>query len=94
MFQIDSRVAIAALSNNVCTDYLKKYRTSRETIQTHYHHRMLALQRVSNHEGIPGNERADTKANEGAESNQPKVPFTLNRAKIIIEASVTKYPDI
>ncbi|GFV85748.1 uncharacterized protein TNCV_2003681 [Trichonephila clavipes] len=43
------------------------------------------------HIEIPGNERADQKAKQGAESSQPKVPFTLRRAKSIISTFINKY---
>ncbi|GFY02614.1 hypothetical protein TNCV_3504941 [Trichonephila clavipes] len=39
---------------------------------------------LGSHVGIPGNERADQKAKQEAESTQPEVPLTLRRAKNII----------
>ncbi|GFS98440.1 uncharacterized protein TNCV_3478361 [Trichonephila clavipes] len=38
--------------------------------------------------GIPGNERADQKAKQGAESTEPEVPLTLRRAKSIISTHI------
>ncbi|GFU18691.1 reverse transcriptase [Trichonephila clavipes] len=45
--------------------------------------KITALQWAPSHVGIPGNERADQKAKQGAESSQPEVSLTLRRAKII-----------
>ncbi|GFU30296.1 HTH_Tnp_Tc3_2 domain-containing protein [Trichonephila clavipes] len=45
---------------------------------------------VPSHVGIPGNERTDQKAKQGAESSQPEVPLTLRRAKSIISTSIDK----
>jgi len=49
---------------------------------------VIALQWVLSHVGIYGNERADAKAKQGVESKQPNVPFTLNRAKNLIDVSI------
>ncbi|GFX81861.1 alpha-2 adrenergic receptor [Trichonephila clavipes] len=38
----------------------------------------------------PGNERADQKAKQEAESSQPEVPLTLRRVKSIISAYIDK----
>ncbi|GFS97500.1 uncharacterized protein TNCV_4262781 [Trichonephila clavipes] len=43
---------------------------------------------LGSHFGIPGNERADQKAKQGAESTEPEVPLTLRRAKSIISTHI------
>ncbi|GFW68648.1 reverse transcriptase [Trichonephila clavipes] len=43
------------------------------------------------HVGIPGNERADQKAKQGAESSQAEVLLTLRRPKSIISTFIDKY---
>ncbi|GFW51792.1 hypothetical protein TNCV_1187241 [Trichonephila clavipes] len=53
-----------------------------------------ALQRVPSHVGIPGNENADQKAQQGTESSQPEVPLTLRRAKSITSTFIDKYTTV
>ncbi|GFW67520.1 hypothetical protein TNCV_3391911 [Trichonephila clavipes] len=43
----------------------------------------LALQWVPNHVGILGNERANQKAKQGAQSSQPEVTLILRRVKAL-----------
>ncbi|GFT22303.1 hypothetical protein TNCV_3273021 [Trichonephila clavipes] len=47
--------------------------------------------RVLSHDGIPGNERADQKVRQGAESSQPEFPLTIGRAKSITSAYIDKW---
>ncbi|GFX56653.1 uncharacterized protein TNCV_494011 [Trichonephila clavipes] len=46
---------------------------------------------VLSHVGIPGNERADQKVKQGAESSQLKVPLILRRSKSIIFIYIDKH---
>ncbi|GFW25114.1 major facilitator superfamily domain-containing protein 3 [Trichonephila clavipes] len=50
----------------------------------------VALQWVPSYVGVPGNERVDQKAKQGAESSQSKVPLTLRRTNNIISTSIDK----
>ncbi|GFV96934.1 reverse transcriptase [Trichonephila clavipes] len=50
-----------------------------------------ALQWVPSHVGVPGNERTDQRAKQGAESTQKEVPWTLRRVKSIISVYIDKY---
>ena len=47
----------------------------------------LTLQWIPSHCEIPGNERADTLAKKGAESEQTNTPVSLNTAKQIIKSN-------
>ncbi|GFV51250.1 reverse transcriptase [Trichonephila clavipes] len=50
-----------------------------------------ALQWVPSHLEIPGNEMADQKVQQAAESTRSKVPLTLRKAKDIISTHTDKY---
>ena len=47
----------------------------------------VTLQWIPSHCEIPGNERADTLAKKGAQSEQPNIPVSLATAKRIIKAN-------
>ncbi|GFW08450.1 reverse transcriptase [Trichonephila clavipes] len=49
------------------------------------------LKWVPSHVGTPGNERANQKAKQGAESIQPEVPLTLRSSKSIFSTHIDKY---
>ncbi|GFX19032.1 reverse transcriptase [Trichonephila clavipes] len=51
----------------------------------------VLMKRVPSHVGIPGNEIADQKDKQGAESTPPEVLLTLRRAKGIISTYIDKY---
>ncbi|GFX10073.1 reverse transcriptase [Trichonephila clavipes] len=51
----------------------------------------VALQWVPSHVGIPGNERANQKAKQGAESSQLEDLLTLRKAKSIISTFIGNY---
>ncbi|GFV73579.1 reverse transcriptase [Trichonephila clavipes] len=68
---------------------MKKCRT--KTAELISDGRTVALQCGPSHVGIPGKERANQKAKQGAESAQPEAPLTLRREKSIISLYIYKY---
>ncbi|GFV47263.1 reverse transcriptase [Trichonephila clavipes] len=88
---IDSQAAILALSSNTLTYCLNTIQCRSKIAELISYGWTVALQWVPGHVGIPGNERADQKAKQGAESSQPEVPLTFRRAKSIISTFTKKY---
>ncbi|GFV67795.1 reverse transcriptase [Trichonephila clavipes] len=88
---IDSHAAILALSRNTPTDCLNTIQCRTKIVELISYGWTVALQYVSSHVGIPGNERADQKAKQGTESTQQEVPLTLRRANNIIPTFIDKY---
>ncbi|GFT34351.1 reverse transcriptase [Trichonephila clavipes] len=86
-----SQAAILALSSNTPTDYLNTIQCRTKIAELISYGWTAALQWVPSHVGIPGNERANQKAKQGAESTQPEVPLTLRRAKSIISTHIDQY---
>ncbi|GFW51361.1 reverse transcriptase [Trichonephila clavipes] len=76
---MDSQAAILALNSNTPSDCFNtiQCRTKIVIQQLISYGWTTDLQWVPRHVGIPGNERADQKAKQGAESTQPKVPLVL-----------------
>lgn len=88
VFLIDSQAAILALGSNAPTDCLRTIQCRTKLAELISRGWVVVLQWVPGHVGIPGNERADAKAKQGAESSQPDLPMTLTRAKNLINISV------
>ncbi|GFS90298.1 reverse transcriptase [Trichonephila clavipes] len=91
VFFIDSQAAILALSSNTPTDCLNTIQCRTKIAELISYGLIVALQFVSCHAGILGNERADQKAKQEAESAQTEAPFTFKRAKSIISTYIDKY---
>ncbi|GFW89340.1 reverse transcriptase [Trichonephila clavipes] len=90
VFFIESQAAILALISNTPTDCLNTIQCRTKIAELISHDWTAALQRVPSPVVIPGNERADQKAKQGAESSQPEVPFALRKAKNIISTYIDK----
>ena len=88
VFLIDSQAAISALSSNASTDCLRTIQCREKLAELIKNGWVVALQWVPSHVGIPGNERADILAKRGAETDQPEIPFTLNRANNLITNTI------
>ncbi|GFX87969.1 reverse transcriptase [Trichonephila clavipes] len=83
VFFIDSQAAIVALIRNTSTDCLNTIQCLTKIVELVSSGWTAALHCVPSHVRIPGDERADQKAKQGAESIHPEVALTLRRAKII-----------
>ncbi|GFV92913.1 reverse transcriptase [Trichonephila clavipes] len=90
VFFIDSQAAILSLSINTPTDCLNTIQCRTKILELILYGWTVALHWVPSHVGISGNERADQKAKQGAESTQPEVPLTLRRVKNIISTYIDK----
>ncbi|GFV19716.1 reverse transcriptase [Trichonephila clavipes] len=88
---IRREIRTRALSNNIPTDCLNTIQCRAEFAELISYGWTVALQWVPSHVGIPGNERADQKAKQGAESSQLEVSLTLRRVKGIIFTFIDKY---
>ncbi|GFX55206.1 reverse transcriptase [Trichonephila clavipes] len=90
VFFIDSQAAILALSSNIPTDCLNTIQCRIEIEELISYNWTVALQWVPSHVGILGNEKANQKVKQGAESSQPEVPLTLRRTNINISTYIDK----
>ena len=88
VFLIDSQAAITALSSNAPTDCLRTIQCRSKLAELITSGWVLWLQWVPSHVGVPGNERADLKARQGAESIQPNIPLTLRTAHNTITTTI------
>ncbi|GFX32112.1 reverse transcriptase [Trichonephila clavipes] len=87
----DSQAAILALSSNTPTDYLNTIQCRTKIVEVISYGWIVVLKRVPSHFAIPGNERANQKAKQGAESSQPEISLTIRRTKSIISTCIDKY---
>ncbi|GFU33418.1 reverse transcriptase [Trichonephila clavipes] len=92
VFFIESQAAILALSSNAPTECLNTTQCRTKIAKLISFSSSAALQWIESHVGIPGNERANQKANQEAESTQPQVLLILRRAKSIIILGATGDP--
>jgi hypothetical protein len=88
VFFIDSKAAISALSSNRPTECLRTIQCRVKLSEAISNGWAVVLQWVPSHVGICGNEHADRKAKQGAESAQPPTPMTLSRAKSLINSTI------
>ena len=91
VFLIDSQAAISSLCNNTPTDCLRTIQCRLKMAELITQGWIVVLQWVPSHVGIPGNERADRKARQGAEGALDEVPMTLSRAKHMINTCVNRF---
>ncbi|GFV42570.1 reverse transcriptase [Trichonephila clavipes] len=87
---IDYQAAILALSVTTPTDCLNTIHCRAKIAELISYDWTVALQWVPSHVGIPGNERADQKANQRAESSQSEVLLIIRRAKSLISTYIDK----
>ncbi|GFU56588.1 reverse transcriptase [Trichonephila clavipes] len=88
----DSQAAVLALINITPIDCINTMQCRTKIAELFSYGWTVALQWVPSYVGIPGNERANQKAKQRAESTQLEVPLTLRRANSIISTCIGKYP--
>ncbi|GFV82617.1 reverse transcriptase [Trichonephila clavipes] len=88
VFFTNSQATILALSNNTPTNCFNTVQCRTKIVMLISYGWTVAEQWIPSHVRISGNEGADQKTKQGAESSQPDVPLTLRRAKSLISTNL------